>query len=535
MALPFDLSQAFTALSDNLARVARDPNYLNYIAEPKQLPFHTSRARKKLFIGGNRAGKTTAGICEGVGWATKRHKWRPEIRSYPYPTRGRVVVQDLDVLKKIAFNKFRQWVPTSDFVNGSWEESYSAGDRLLTFSNGSTIEFKTYEQDVQSHAGQSLHWMHFDEPPPKAIYDESLPRLLDTYDEFEGCGGLWMTYTPTSGIDWAYEEIYLPGLRDPEGSGIFVVHGSVDDNSHISQAAKDELFKNLSEDQIRIRRHGEYVQLSGMVFDEWGPDNIISPDELYDLWGPSLLPPPSWQIGWSIDHGLNNPTAIYWHAVNPLTQEVITFHERYMKGVLIEDHAKAIVQYERENGLRISYRTGDPAMGQKNAVTGTSILQEYSRRGIGIAVESVPKDPSIGIVKMRQYMKKNPKTGKPYWRIYNAPFLYDELRKLHWDKYASTKIAMDKNAKETVHKYRDHAFDSCKYWFTSRPDLFNPNQATNREPQPAPGSYLAAMMEVARPMTPWTPQGAMAGIIPARNPNVKTHWEVTEYYDDHGF
>jgi hypothetical protein len=337
----------------------------------------------------------------------------------------------------------------------------------------------------------SLHFVHFDEPPPKEIYQENLLRLLDAYDDFLGSGAFWMTYTPIGGMDWAYQEIYLPGVDNPEGSGVLVIHSSVDDNPYISDEAKAALFKGMSEEQIAIRRHGKYIQLSGMVFSEWGDENTIQAEELALLWGDTLLPPADWKLYWSIDHGLHNATAIYWHAVSP-DDQVITYHERHISGVLIEDHAAAVKEYEAYAiPHRYQYRTGDPAMRQRSAITGTSVIQEYAKHGIYIAVENIPRDPSIGINRMRQYMKPrldaNGHMSKPHWRVYDCPMLDRELRQLHWERYNSSKLADSRNPKESVHKYRDHGFDSCKYFFTALPNLAPDTYVETRPSPPTVG------------------------------------------------
>jgi len=59
------------------------------------------------------------------------------------------------------------------------EDSYSISNKVFTFRNGSTIEIKTHQQEVESFAGIPLHWCWFDEEPPKAIFNECRLRLID--------------------------------------------------------------------------------------------------------------------------------------------------------------------------------------------------------------------------------------------------------------------------------------------------------------------------------------------------------------------
>jgi len=61
---------------------------------------------------------------------------------------------------------------------GSWEASYDVKGKTLTYENESTLEFLTYEQDVQAHAGTSRDGVWFDEEPPEDIFNENMLRLV---------------------------------------------------------------------------------------------------------------------------------------------------------------------------------------------------------------------------------------------------------------------------------------------------------------------------------------------------------------------
>src|SRR5690606_16613344 len=91
-------------------------------------------------------------------------------------------------------------------------------------------------------------------------------------------------------------------------------------------------------------------------------------------------------------------------------------------------------------------------------------------------VEGIPHDVMIGIEKMWAYMRYQEEThwgpGRPKWVISKACVnLIRELKKLRWATYSSDRQAYDVNKKDEVHKKDDHAFDSTRYFFTTRPDL----------------------------------------------------------------
>jgi len=117
-------------------------------------------------------------------------------------------------------------------------------------------------------------------------------------------------------------------------------------------------------------------------------------------------------------------------------------------------------------------RTGDPAMKQTTAQVGVSKIQTYAEEGIFLSVDNVPRDVSIGVNKMQQYLRINTRTGKPTWQITdNCTNLIKEMPRLRWATYASKKMQDNNNAQEKIHKKNDHAPDSARYFFTFMPDL----------------------------------------------------------------
>jgi phage terminase large subunit-like protein len=205
------MDEALLLLSEGLSDTARAPNIKRYKPHEKQHLFHASTKKKKLYIGGNRSGKTTGGVCEDIWRATCRHPYRPDLNEIG-PNRGRVVAVDfVNGVEKIIFPQFQQWLYPSALKGGAWETAYNKLLRTLTFSNGSTIEFMSYDQDLDKFAGTSRHWIHFDEEPPKSIYIENMARIIDTDGDF------WITMTPVEGMTWVYEDLYEQNHNNADG------------------------------------------------------------------------------------------------------------------------------------------------------------------------------------------------------------------------------------------------------------------------------------------------------------------------------
>src|SRR5690242_17662798 len=191
-------------LAQGLKIQSTTPNVYGYKPHAKQELFHKSEAKKKLYIGGNRSGKTTGAVVEDIYWLRGNHPHRPIPEG---PIRGRVVAVDLlQGVSKIIIPQFQQWIPPSLLKNGSWEDSYNKELRTLTLSNGSFVEFMSYEMETQKFAGTSRHFVHYDEEPPRHIFNECNARLVDTN------GSFWISMTPVEGMTWVYDFIYQPAV-----------------------------------------------------------------------------------------------------------------------------------------------------------------------------------------------------------------------------------------------------------------------------------------------------------------------------------
>lgn len=440
-------------LKEGLSRAISRPTVHGYRPHDKQIRFHSTPSRGRLYIGGNRSGKTVGGIVEDIFWMRGEHPFRQVFKP---PVRGRIVtVSYIEGIQKIIIPEITKWIPPSDLINGSWEDSYSKSERTLTLTNGSSVELMSYDQNLGKFAGTSRHFIHFDEEPPKAIFDECRMRLLDT------AGSWWITMTPVEGMTWVYDQLYNPGLAP--GGNVEVIQIDIEENPYIARAEIETVLEGLDGDDRKARKEGKFVALGGLAFKNFSPEiHIIDPlddDKLRQIY--------NWTHYGSLDHGLNNPTAWLYHAVSP-KGAVVTYDEIYANETLIDDFARQI--HERngwDNRRAPDIYVGDPAISQRNAQTGDSVQTTYARAGIPIVLGN--NDVKIGVEKMNRYFKRG------MWVVTgNCTNLIRELQRVRWKIYESAKKRHDNNPREELHKKDDHAPDSARYMFSLMPDLYMP-------------------------------------------------------------
>lgn len=449
-----DFSTILEQVSDGLRQQVARPNLYAYRPHEKQYAFHTSEKHTRLYIGGNRSGKTTGGAVEMCYWLMKKHPYR-KLPLPEGPIRARACAVDFNYgVDILILPEIARWLPPSFLRNGSWEDSYDKEHKTLTLANKSFLEFRSYDQDLEKFAGTSRHIIWHDEEPPEHIYNENMMRLIDTN------GYSMLTMTPVEGMSWVYDKIYVPGTEGTN-EDIEVIEIETSENPHLSKEAIERVLGELSPEERRAREKGEFITVGGKVFKTFVPDiHVIDPIDLSTIM--------NWEWYTSFDHGYNNPTAILWHAVSP-DNEVITFDEHYASEMTVKEHAEIFWQKVKGHGRQPTFIIGDPAMHQRNGVTGTSIVQEYADYGIYIAEAN--NDVTSGINRMQQYLRVR-ENGKPSWNISRlCPALIGEMKKLRWATYESRKMQARNNAQEKIHKKDDHACDSTRYFFSFMPDL----------------------------------------------------------------
>lgn len=436
-------------LATGIRNFATRPDIRGYKPHNKQEIFHSSPARKRLFAGGNRSGKTTGGATEIVWWATGKH---PFLETPKPPVRLRAVTVDfINGLSKIMLPEIARWMPPSELRNSSWEDSYNKELRTLTLDNGSFIEFMSHDQDLDKFAGTSRHGIWFDEECPEEIYHECLLRLLDTE------GSMWMTLTPLEGMGWVYDELYEKAKTD---DSIFALVVEMTDNPYLNSTEAEAFLSGLSEEEKKIRMKGQFIQIGGLIYPMFNREkHILEP----------FIPPENWLHFASLDHGFNNPTAWLWCAVDP-DGRVIVYDEHYESGKVVSQHAQIVHERNISHKIQPLYYVGDPSINQTNPLTGTSVQIEYME--FGIPINPANNEVVAGLNRVIRYLQGINGNCEPP-RLFitkNCGNLIWEMSRLRWATFAHRKIVKDRNKKEEQHKKDDHACDALRYAIASRPE-----------------------------------------------------------------
>lgn len=427
-------------------------------------------------FGGNQSGKTYATVmlvvinCVPLEWVP------PHLRQYrkfqfDRPFAARMCVPTLDKHAiQIALPYFKMMVPEATLEGGSWEKGWNSKSYQITFKNGSHVQFRSYQQDVQDHAGPALDAVFFDEQPSKALYEENLRRLT-TKDE----GFIRFALTPVD-LSWVFHEIYQNRHGNPR---IRVVEMSSYDNPYASRATIANIVAtSTSKEQIQARLYGKFMAMEGRVYESFKN----SPKSEGGHIVPNLVPSDmrGFENGGviiAIDPEVRRPSAVFLR-VDHSRHEVIQFDEYLPKlpGMNVKVFCEGLLEVVREWGIQNPEYIIDPIAVASDPNTGQSIIAHFSKNGIFPRPGTNAKE--LGYARVNGLIQAG-----EFFMCERCLRTRDEMDIFAWDAAAAERG--ESKAKKT--KYAPNALDSLRYGCMAVP--WEPETKHKRNPPP-PGSTL---------------------------------------------
>jgi phage terminase large subunit-like protein len=445
---------------------------------PHSLPqreFGEAQTPIQAAFAGNRFGKTTSmvvkALCQVVdedclpdrlkAWRYRR--WKKD--KVPSPAGcGRVVVPDLtSTLEGVLLPAFRKWTPKSQLKGGSFDKAWDKQKRILSFANGSWIQCMTYEMDLDKFGGSAMHFICYDEPPPKDIRTECLYRLAD-YGGFE-----MFAMTPLMGIGWIYREIY----KKRERPDITVIRASIHDNPTLDQATKDRILEATDDRERQAREHGTFAHFGGMVYDAGFENNLVDPPD------PKFVQTLDVVVG--IDPGMRFAGFI-WVGFDQ-EQNGFVFHEEYLEQGTTDAYRRAIVRANKRWGVKQPFYVIDPSAKNRTAVDGRNVQGEL--QDLGIPTAPAQNDVETGVQQVRRRLK-----FKKLFVSRDCRHLRDEAEEYRLKEIGRTEETADED-KFAVVKVNDHCLDALRYACMARrwlPQSKDPREPLGWQPGTAPSA-----------------------------------------------
>lgn len=425
-------------------KITRKIDY--YRPHKKQLAFHQSQKRKRIFFGGNGAGKTFAGAAELYYFVSGKHPYRKDIQ---IPCDAWVISVDFPTSKGVAERKVKELFPIDEIKK--WHE----GDRILELKNGSTVGFKSSDSGRTKFQGTRKRLLWFDEESPEDIYDECLARQhanqpLDVI----------FTMTPLLGMSFMYERLFEPWKNgEPEVDDVDVVVSSVYDNEYSSADVIKNLersFKGTPDERSRL--FGEFTSKSGLLYPLWNRKiHLIPRDDRYLK--------ENWTIIRSIDPHSSMSIYCLWLAVSPTGEKILVKEYESKQNATVADAARDIITLS--DGMDILYTLIDTSGNTMERTSGKTTAQLF--REFGVPVRNAIKDYESGYhccsMALKGDLGVDRETGEETY--IHKFFVFSDLREfiyqiehVVWDTGSN---AREVDPKQKQRKKRDHLMDAWRY------------------------------------------------------------------------
>jgi len=326
-------------------------------------------------------------------------------------------------IQDVILEKLRVALPKR-VIKSSHKNSQGIIDRIELI-NGSTVGMYSYDQPSMKWEGSDSDFWWFDEPPPRDHYIAAARGLVDRG------GDALFTMTPLAEA-WIHDELWIPGVKigDHIKDDIEVEHNqriechnwSAYDNPHINHNELREYEKLLTPEEAATRIRGEFSELLGRVFKQFGKKQTI---ESYD-----------WPARWPYIEGLD-PHGSRAHAVVRIgvtpREDLVVYLADKVPGTM-EQLAHAMIA-GRPTGSSPMTTVADTSLNTEDQEAQVNLKDELEEHG----VETEPaykKDQLIaGLHEMNKRfgLAARGETGGLYVMDCCVDLIY-ELMHLQWDE-----------------------------------------------------------------------------------------------------
>lgn len=445
--------------------------FLFYTPNPKQASFHRAgkEAIERLFLAGNRTGKTYCGCIEDAIHLTGVYPSWWEGHRFTYPIVAWVASENYEitrnVLQKMLIGGYSE---QGEFMNGLVQSNLILRKAMLVGVGGavdyvqiqhssggvSSLYFKSYKQGREKFQGARCNLIHLDEEPPKDVYTECAMRLADV--DGVGQGRLILTMTPLKGYtemmsyfleqrteklktddirsleELANQEKYEIIRTDPELTinGKYYIQATWDDNLHLSEDTKKQLRATLKPYELEAREKGVPSVGSGLVYQVQESEFLIEPIDIKSQWA----------CVFGMDVGFFAPTAVVFLAHDKDNDILYVYKEYSVSEKTAAQHAYSL----KLMGCDWIRGVCDPAVNQGSQRDGERLIDDYKKAGLNLEKGRYAKEVAVDSVLERI------RTGK--FKVFNTCRKFME----EWRGYSR-----DEEGK--IMKGRDHLMNALEF------------------------------------------------------------------------
>ena len=389
---------------------------------------------ERLFLAGNRVGKSFSGLYEDVCHLTGNYPDWWEGRRFDKPIKMWVATptseKTRDVVQRELIGHITDYgsgfiprdliQPTSSGMPGTLKMGVSkAIDSVLIkhISGGvSELKFKSYKEGVLSFESDKIDVVHLDEEPPLEIWASCLARTMTQN------GIVYLTETPLLGMTPLLTELI------ERNKNCSVIMATWDDAPHLTTEQKERLWESIPEYQREARSKGVPQLGSGAIYPISDDDITVDDFPIPDHW-PRIR---GMDTGW-------NWTSACWMTFDPDTGTKYVYESYKNAKTEMPVHAEAI-------NVKGEWIEGPCDYAGTDQSDGTKILSEYKR----LRVKVYPADKKGKNLDLHTNYNEMLKGEIKVFRRGGAEFL--EEKRLY-----------RRDIKGNIVKENDHVMDAFQY------------------------------------------------------------------------
>jgi phage terminase large subunit-like protein len=330
-----------------------------------------AKHRERLFLAGNRVGKTNAGAYEMALHLTGSYPEFWEGKRFTRPVSawasGDSSKTTRDILERAllgpAHDRGSGMIPRDVIVRTTNKPGIADTTETIFvrhISGGiSELTFKSYAEGRDSYQNTAKDVCWLDEEPDQSIYVEQLLRTMTTQ------GIVYITATPLLGLT----EVIRSFIQPADDSEKFFVQCEWSQVPHLDETAKRQLLSSIPEYQREARSKGVPQLGSGAVY-QISESDIVVPD---------FPIPDHYPRAFGLDVGWKKTAAI-WGARDNESGVIYLFSEHYQGHQQPSLHAEAI----KARGPWVP-GVVDPAAQGRTQTDGEQMIELYRRCGLNLS------------------------------------------------------------------------------------------------------------------------------------------------------
>lgn len=402
------------------------------------------------YIGGLGSGKTWAGIARGFKFATQ-----PKPPGVFHAPTGIIAAVSYPALRDIIIPQLQEMAWRTGLAD--WSRDYHGTNKELKLKNGAVIRLRSLDRPDNIIRGPEYTWAFIDEGRNVSLKDWKLVTGRLRQQGYKR--GAWVASTP-NGFDWMYQVFHPEGeYHQTEYQDAKWYNAPMRENTHLDDDYLDMMEHSYSGRWYEQEVLGQFVGLvEGGVFPDWDPLVFCRPLEyrpdlpLYSFW----------------DFGIGDPGVCVFAQVEWLAAPAVpgqrqvklpylyilhSFDAKDLTAKQWANHYKEVLATEF-GGRECRADYGDPAGAQRQAGSGTSVIEDLNAAGVPVVpVQRRPQDFSIRILANMMA------SGRVLVNSTNA--------KRVSDAFSSHKWKLDKDGVRTgenpVHDWTSHLVDAVRY------------------------------------------------------------------------